>query len=168
MTSREFNVSAPQKLWVGVDENGLGPRLGPLVATACTLSVRELDVAKARALGARLGIEDSKVSSGFGSMAHAEGLALAIAEASLGRPPMNADDVLDALSLDGIPALRAPCPSSTQAQCWGALPVPAFGGKLAHGQELLRALGASKRRRASCAFELRFSAPRPTTRRSFA
>lgn len=144
VTSRESLAVEPQKLWVGVDENGLGPRLGPLVATACTLSVRELDVAKARALGARLGIEDSKVSSGFGSMAHAEGLALAIAEAALGRPPLNADDVLAALSLDGIPALRAPCPSSTQAQCWGELSVPAFGGKLALGRDLLRALGASK------------------------
>ena len=144
VTSGETTPATPQKPWVGVDENGLGPRLGPLVATACTLSVRELDVEKARALGARLGIEDSKVSSGFGSMAHAEGLALAIAEEALGRPPMHADDVLAALSLDDVPALRAPCPSSTRAQCWGDLPVPAFGGKLAHGQQLLRALSASK------------------------
>ncbi len=130
--------------WVGVDENGLGPRLGPLVATACTLDVRDLDAKKARALGAKLGIEDSKVSAGFGSMAHAEGLALAIAEEALGRPARDADDVLSALSLDGLDALQAPCPTSTRAQCWGALPVPAFGGKLAHGQGLLRSLAASK------------------------
>ena len=129
---------------MGVDENGLGPRLGPLVATSCTLHLREIDPKKTHVLGERLGIVDSKVSAGFGAMAHAEGLALAIAEDALGRPPKDADDVLAALSLDGALALRAPCPAKTHAQCWSALPVPAFGGSLAHGRDLLRSLSASK------------------------
>lgn len=127
-------------LWVGVDENGLGPRLGPLVATACALETTRRD-ASASKLGESLGITDSKVSSGFGSMAHAEGLALAVAEAECGTPPRTADDVLAALSLDGLLALRAPCPTSARPQCWQPLTVPAFGGTLAHGRDILASLG---------------------------
>ncbi len=131
--------------WVGVDENGLGPRLGPLVATACALDAETLEDGAARRLGARLGIADSKVSSGFGAMAHAEGLALAVVEAMSGRPAVEADDVLATLSLDGVLALRAPCPSACRPQCWPHLPVPAFGGELASGRDMLRALGRSRR-----------------------
>jgi ribonuclease HII len=132
-------------LWVGVDENGLGPRLGPLVATACALETSRKD-ASASKLGASLGIADSKVSSGFGSMAHAEGLALAIAAQSLGRTPEHADDVLAAISLDGLDTLRAPCPSTTRAQCWSSHSVPAFGGELAQGREILASLGDARGR----------------------
>ncbi len=130
-------------LWVGVDENGLGPRLGPLVATACALDTPRRDASAAK-LGASLGITDSKVSSGFGSMAHAEGLALAIAEAESGSAPTSADDVLGALSIDGLLALRAPCPSPSRAQCWSPLPVPAFGGEIALGRDILGSLGGKR------------------------
>jgi ribonuclease HII len=132
-------------LWVGVDENGLGPRLGPLVATACALETPRRD-ASASKLGASLGITDSKVSSGFGSMAHAEGLALAVAEAERGVAPRDADEVLAALSLDPLETLRTPCPPGAHAQCWHALAVPAFGGDLAAGREILAALGNKKGR----------------------
>ncbi len=137
------NTGAP--LWVGVDENGLGPRLGPLVATACALDTTRRDGSAAR-FGEQLGITDSKVSSGFGSMAHAEGLALAIAEQASGRPARTADEVLDALSLDGTLALRAPCPSASHPQCWSEHAVPAFGGELTAGREILAALGGKRGR----------------------
>ena len=66
-------------LIVGVDENGLGPRLGPLVATAVALdaSARGYDAARLRRIALRAGIGDSKATSGFGAMANAEGIALA-------------------------------------------------------------------------------------------
>jgi ribonuclease HII len=129
---------------VGVDENGLGPRLGPLVVTACALACSRLDDSAAQRAGAALGIADSKVSSGFGSMAHAEGLALAVAERAAGRTPRDADDVLAALGLDGLLALRAPCPVRSRPQCWGALPVPAFGGRIDQGRAILAGLGAGR------------------------
>lgn len=132
-------------LWVGVDENGLGPRLGPLVATACALDTPRRD-ASASKLGASLGITDSKVSSGFGSMAHAEGLALAVAEAERGVAPRDADEVLAALSLDPLETLRAPCPQGAHPQCWHPLAVPAFGGDLTTGREILAALGNKRGR----------------------
>lgn len=125
---------------IGIDENGLGPRLGPLIATAATLEVRRYDRSALRALGDELGIGDSKQVSAFGRMAHAESLALAVA-ARAGAAPTDADALLAALSLDGLVALRAPCPDgSTAAQCWPSLALPAFGGELARGEAMLSAL----------------------------
>lgn len=126
---------------VGVDENGLGPRLGPLVATAATIEVERYDADALTKLGSSLGIGDSKRHSAFGHMAHAEGLALALA-AGRGAPPKDADVFLGALSLDGLLALRSPCPDPTTARpCWERpLALPAFGGDVAHGRELLASL----------------------------
>lgn len=126
----------------GIDENGLGPRLGPLVATAATIEVARYDADVLRTLGAELGLGDSKRHSAFGRMAHAEGLTLAIAAESGGEPPRDADALLAALSLDGLPALRLPCPDpSTARPCWEvSLELPAFGGELERGRALLAAL----------------------------
>jgi ribonuclease HII len=145
MFARPRPESAEPPLWVGVDENGLGPRLGPLVATACALETSRRD-ASATKLGASLGIADSKVSSGFGSMAHAEGLALALAESELGRVPEHADEVLGALSLDHLDTLRAPCPASARPQCWSSHAVPAFGGDVTEGRAILASLGDARGR----------------------
>ncbi|HEX7479718.1 MAG TPA: hypothetical protein VF331_18085 [Polyangiales bacterium] len=131
-------------LIVGVDENGLGPRLGPLVATAVTLEVTRYDRARLRRAGERLGIDDSKQTSGFGKMAAAEGLALAVVEHLSGSVPQDADALLHALSLDGLLALRAPCPSASARQCWSAqLTLPAFGGDVAAGRVALTRLARS-------------------------
>lgn len=130
-------------MWVtGVDENGMGPMLGPLVATAVTVEVRRYDRARLRRRGLGLGVGDSKQTSAFGKMAHAESLALALAERFLGRPPTEADALLEAFSLEGLLALRGRCPDATsQAQCWSeAIPLPAFGGELSEGRALLRKL----------------------------
>lgn len=126
---------------VGVDENGLGPRLGPLVATAATIEVARYDAEPLRALGAKLGVGDSKQHSAFGKMAHAEGLVLALAS-TRGRPPSSADELLATLSLDGLLALRSPCPDPTTARpCWEKnLALPAFGGDVAVGRAMLASL----------------------------
>lgn len=125
-------------LVLGIDENGLGPRLGPLVATGVAL---EVDVYDARALarrGARAGIGDSKATAGFGRMAVAESVSLALAEQALGRVPTTMDELLEAIAVDGIEALRAPCPASTAAQCWSApVALPVFGGDVEEGRKAL-------------------------------
>jgi ribonuclease HII len=130
-------------MWVtGVDENGMGPLLGPLVATAVTVELRRYDRARLRRRGLELGIGDSKQTSAFGKMAHAESLALALAERFLGRPATDADALLEAFSLEGLLTLRGRCPdASSRAQCWSeALALPAFGGELAEGRALLKRL----------------------------
>jgi len=126
-------------MWVvGIDENGLGPRLGALVVTSVTLEVDRYERARMAQLGRSVGIDDSKVTSAFGRMADAEGLALALIERLTGKCPTDADDVLRALAFEGIEALRAPCPASTAAQCWrSAVSVPAFGGDLKEGYRRL-------------------------------
>lgn len=133
--------SSPRHVWVGVDENGLGPRLGPLVATACSIETSRRNDAK-RARDLRLGLDDSKAVAGFGAMAHAEGLVLAWVEKHRGRPPATADDVLEALSVEPLDDLRAPCPATTSPQCWTVLAVPAFGGDPARGHAILDGLEA--------------------------
>ena len=126
---------------LGVDENGLGPRLGPLVATAVLVEVSTYDAKKLARAAARVGVGDSKQTSAHGQMKAAEGVALAIAERVSGQVPHDLDALLAAVSIDGSLALRAPCPHASTPQCWGErVPLPAFGGDVAEGRASLAAL----------------------------
>ncbi len=110
---------------LGIDENGLGPRLGPLVVTMVVASTSDEGRARAEArpkgaLRARLG--DSKKLVAFGDTALGEAWARAIgrrmglADEQLATP----DELVHALSLDPRETLRAPCPEQHGAQCWDA------------------------------------------------
>lgn len=140
---REACHTSGVPLLVGVDENGLGPRLGPLVATAVTLEIDAAAKEKPKALtkkAERMGIGDSKAVSAHGDMAWAESVALAALSDAHG-PPKDADALLHALAVDGLMALRAPCPKEATAQCWGAqFPLPAFGGDVNEGKKVLAKL----------------------------
>lgn len=130
-------------MWVvGIDENGLGPRLGPLVATAVAIEVDAYDARRLRRAGKRLGLGDSKQNSAFGRMAAAESLALAVVERLTGAVPSDVDALLTALSLDAKDVLRAGCPDgATHDQCWAAsIALPAFGGGVADGRAQLAKL----------------------------
>lgn len=125
---------------IGVDENGLGPRLGPLVATAVAFEVDErgYDPARLRRIATRAGIGDSKATSAFGEMAHAEGVALALVERACGVVPGDVDELIDAIALGASGALRAPCDDASRPHCWGAsMGLPAFGGSIERGRSLL-------------------------------
>lgn len=111
---------------IGADENGLGPRLGPMVVTAVLVRVTDAGwkvVGKAAKgkLSERLG--DSKQLVSHGNVALGEAWARALARRGAGRttytdgPP---DDLLHALSPDDSVVLRAPCPRHVEAQCWSA------------------------------------------------
>lgn len=131
-------------LLVGLDENGMGPRLGPLLCTA--VSVRASSryrsgraIAKAR----EVGIDDSKATSAHGKMAAAEGIALAVVEATTGSVPSDVDALLAAIELDGPDRLQHRCPGTTRAQCWSApVALPRFASEedLGRGREAIRAL----------------------------
>lgn len=108
---------------VGIDENGLGPRLGPLVVTA--VAARATDEGARRVerrprgrIAARLG--DSKALVAFGDSALGEAWARAIFARVRGRSATTPDEVVAALSLDAVEVLRAPCPGEHHAQCWSA------------------------------------------------
>src|SRR6185503_7698741 len=109
---------------IGADENGLGPRLGPMVVTAVLAEVQgdgwALVGRKARgALGKRLG--DSKQLVAHGDVALGEAWARALVARGCGRAGGSAgtpDDIVHAIAADDAGTLRAPCPSHVEKQCW--------------------------------------------------
>jgi len=128
---------------VGVDENGLGPLLGPLVTTAVTLEIARYQPRRHGELGRGLGIDDSKATAGFGQMGVAEGLALAVHERLRGHIPRDVDALFEGLLLDRPRALRGLCPTRSEAQCWSAPPaLPCFGGEVVDGRRILEKLTA--------------------------
>lgn len=137
---------------IGVDENGLGPWLGPLVCTAATIEVSAYDARQWTQRAERLGIRDSKQSSSFGHMARAEGLALALAERERGEQVTRMEALLETIALESPDVLRSICPGGeAQAACWGpALRLPAFGGEAAEGERTLRAFEAHGARVIGC------------------
>jgi ribonuclease HII len=105
---------------MGIDENGLGPRLGPLVVTAVLARVTEEGHAIAAkrprgSLARRLG--DSKAMVSHGDVALGEAWARALA-ARLGLEASGPDALIHALALDPRAELRRMCPSHVESQCW--------------------------------------------------
>jgi hypothetical protein len=120
-------VADGERFRIGADENGLGPRLGPMIVTAVLARVTpdgdRLVGKKARgALAARLG--DSKALIAHGDVALGEAWARALAQRGCGRVPFaggpdaTTDALVHAISADDRAALRAPCPGHVEAQCW--------------------------------------------------
>ncbi len=111
---------------VGIDENGLGPRLGPLVVTAVaatTTGEGHRHVEKRPRGGARGRLGDSKKLVAYGDTALGEAWARAIAR-RMGLSGVTSPQALvTALSLDADDALRSLCPTGArqerhERQCW--------------------------------------------------
>ncbi|WP_437674407.1 hypothetical protein [Sorangium sp. So ce131] len=126
---------------IGVDENGLGPRLGPMVVTAVLSRVTEAGWQTAGraprgALAQRLG--DSKQLVAHGDVSLGEAWARALVARGCGRagPVSSVGELLHAVSLEDGAALRAPCPSHVEEQCWSE-----DGEAFAAPDKLLRAIG---------------------------
>ena len=109
------------RIAVGIDENGLGPRLGPLVITAITAQVQqeafELVQSKPPAsLANRLG--DSKQLVSFGQSLLGEAWARGFAHRA-GLPVCNPDELLRAFLIDSKAVLQQRCPPEHTEHCWG-------------------------------------------------
>jgi len=110
---------------VGIDENGMGPRLGPLVVTAVLTRVdrerggdRIVTTKPRGALATRIG--DSKKLVAFDNNTLGESWARAIVGHSLpARAPRAPTELLSAIALDPDATLREPCPSHHLDLCWG-------------------------------------------------
>lgn len=108
-------------LYVGIDENGMGPRLGPLIVTSV---LAEVDAAGAKwvssktrgSFAKRMG--DSKKLVAFDDSALGEAWARVISARSGGnaRTPQ---ELLGDIMLDPEEALRKPCPGHHADLCWG-------------------------------------------------
>lgn len=105
---------------VGVDENGLGARLGPLVVTAVLARVSgDGERVLARRPRGRLGddLDDSKRLVSHSNVALGE----AWARALTGDRHETPQALFEHLSLDSAASLREHCPSHLEAQCWDVL-----------------------------------------------
>ncbi|MDP9002233.1 MAG: hypothetical protein M3O46_19240 [Myxococcota bacterium] len=107
---------------VGIDENGLGPRLGPLVVTAIVARVvdgghKRVHTRPRGGLRTRLG--DSKRLVAYGDSSLGEAWARAIVGRMGHREPDEPEGLVRLLSLDDAETLRSPCPSDHIEQCWG-------------------------------------------------
>jgi ribonuclease HII len=113
-------VTREDGFYVGVDENGLGPRLGPLIVTAvlarATPEGAKLIGKRPRGgLAGRLG--DSKRLVSFEDSGLGEAWAIAMAKragATASRPA----EVVRALALEDEASLRSACPTHHVEQCW--------------------------------------------------
>ncbi|AKT36167.1 hypothetical protein [Chondromyces crocatus] len=110
---------------VGADENGLGPRLGPMIVTAVLAKVHGdgwsvASSAPRGALAQRLG--DSKQFMAYGDVGLGEAWARALVERGAGRTrdASSPDALIHALSLDDHETLQAPCPEHVTSQCWSS------------------------------------------------
>jgi ribonuclease HII len=102
---------------IGADENGLGARLGPLVVTGVLARVTatgNATLARRLPKKIRADLGDSKALVSHGNVALGEAWARALAGQRLASPA----PLFDALSLEGASALREPCPSHVEHQCW--------------------------------------------------
>lgn len=119
-TSRRFRA--------GLDENGLGPRLGPMTVTGSLLQLSSPDDEWMPA-ATRAGIGDSKALCAHGSMGEVERFVLAVLDVHHGARPTSLDALLSVIGHDGDAALRALCPSGeAPAMCFShSIALPAFG-----------------------------------------
>ena len=107
---------------LGVDENGLGPRLGPLIVTAVIAHAGTEEAAgraQARPKGAmRARLGDSKRLVAWKDTSLGEAWARALARRMGHGEPSTPEELIRWLSLDPPEFLRAPCPESHGRQCW--------------------------------------------------
>ncbi len=130
---------------VGIDENGLGPQLGPLIVTAVGLDIEgDYDAQACAQLGQSLALGDSKAFSAVGHMQQAEGFTLALCQKLWDTSPSTMDALCDQLIAEGSRSLKRSCPDAlNQRQCWQApMPLPAWGGTIQNGQTSLERLAA--------------------------
>ncbi|MDR0965963.1 MAG: hypothetical protein LBM75_05605 [Myxococcales bacterium] len=106
----------------GVDENGLGPRLGPLVVTG-VLARAETDEAAAlvqgpasRAFDELIGDSKRLVAFGHSGLGEAWARVLCQHQGIKAREPK---DLVEALTLDPLEELQRACPHSALPLCWG-------------------------------------------------
>jgi len=130
---------------IGVDENGLGSRLGPLIVTAV---LARADAEGTQTLSKKLprslrgSLDDSKRLVSHADVRLGEAWARELAGVEVETP----SDLFARLSLEGVPKLRARCPRHAEAQCWSseteAFEAPAaLRKRIARHRGILRARG---------------------------
>jgi ribonuclease HII len=116
-------IGVPGAFHVGVDENGLGPRLGPLIVTAVLARATD-DGAKVigkrprGALAARLGDSKQLVSFEDSGLGAAWAIAMAKRAGTVAEELRSPAGVVRALALEDDASLQRGCPRHHVDQCW--------------------------------------------------
>src|SRR5690349_17136699 len=118
-------VLAAPAFRIGADENGLGPRLGPLIVTAVLAEVTEKGhKLVGRAPRGRLAelLGDSKALLSHGDVALGEAWArrlIARERRALGNmsEPTTVSELVHEIAIDGVEDLVRPCPNHVKPQC---------------------------------------------------
>jgi ribonuclease HII len=106
---------------IGIDENGLGPRLGPLIVTA---TLAEVDARGARQLSTPLpaslkgDLDDSKRLVSCHDASLGEAWARAICSLDGQAPAATPAALFSLLCHESPQSLKSACPPSTLEQCW--------------------------------------------------
>jgi hypothetical protein len=110
---------------IGVDENGLGPRLGPMIVTGVLAECDERGSKIAgRAPRGRLAgvLGDSKAMIAHGDCELGEAWARALFERGCGRgggaEPRSIDELVHAFAIDDAEELQRPCGAGGRKMCW--------------------------------------------------
>ncbi len=106
---------------LGLDENGLGPRLGPMIVTAAQAQVSEEGARRfyrklPKSIHADL--DDSKGIVSCHDYSIAEAWARVIVERKTGEPCSSPNELLGQLAGVSVESLLPLCPPSTAEQCW--------------------------------------------------
>jgi len=107
---------------VGIDENGLAPRLGPLIVTGTCFEISEEAYSSRKMqnlMNKRFKVTDSKSVMGYNRMSKAEGAVLAHIGVFLEKSPENFNRLIKELSFESLKNLRSLCPKDCSSQmCW--------------------------------------------------
>jgi len=125
---------------VGIDENGLGPRLGPLVVTGVAATFRDAVAIRWLRSQSRWprALDDSKALVDCHDSSLGEAWARALLKRH-GQVLPTPDAIVRALSIDASATLRAPCPPHLVTQCW-SVDGEALSASDAHVDKLARIL----------------------------
>lgn len=114
-------LTEPKGHRLGIDENGLGPRLGPLIVTAAWAHLDEAGAAQMRKKlpkSLRADLDDSKALVSCHDVSLGEAWARRVVAHTTGKSPLTPDELLSLLFLETENSLKKACPKSTEAQCW--------------------------------------------------
>jgi len=107
--------------WIGIDENGLGARLGPLIVTGVRAQVSDAGAAfLSRALPAKMrtDLNDSKALVSTKNIALGEAWARALLKYTQGFEPETPEQLFAAICLQKDAELRQGCPKQSEPQCF--------------------------------------------------
>jgi ribonuclease HII len=107
------------RIHLGIDENGLGARLGPLIVTAVaarSVGASSIDIANRQKQDQTHLLDDSKRLVSHKDVRLGEAWARAIVGPNISTPA----ELLEFIGIDSLNVSTKPCPTHMKPQCWDA------------------------------------------------